>query len=94
MNENTIEKMLAALTPEIVAAMKLAIEISKWPDGRRITPEQRATCMQAIIAWEFKHLPENQRTGYIDKGEKKSGDVCDADHAHEENAESTVRFLH
>jgi uncharacterized protein YeaC (DUF1315 family) len=91
-NEATLEKMLAALTPEIVAAMKLAIEISKWPDGRRLTDEQRATCLQAIIAWEHKHLPEEQRTGYIDKGTKGEGDVCnDNSHHHEEEP---VKFMH
>lgn len=90
MNENTIQEMLAALTPETVSAFRLAIEIGKWPDGRRLTPEQRSICLQAVIAWEHRHLPEDQRTGYIDKG-KKEGEVCDdPDHAHEE----PVRFLH
>ncbi|MDQ8036536.1 MAG: DUF1315 family protein [Pedobacter sp.] len=92
MNDSTIEKMLLAMTPELVTAFRLAIEIGKWPDGRRLTPEQRETCMQAMIAWELKHLPEEQRTGYIDKGEKE-GDMCDShDHSHDE--EATVKFLH
>ncbi len=92
MNDTTIEKMLAAMTPELLAAFRLAIEIGKWPDGRRLTPEQRETCMQAVIAWELKHLPEEQRTGYIDKGEKE-GDVCDShDHGHDD--EGAVKFLH
>ncbi|HEX6592102.1 MAG TPA: DUF1315 family protein [Moraxellaceae bacterium] len=90
MNENTLEKMLAALTPELVEAFRLAIEIGKWPDGRRLTDEQRSTCLQAVIAWEHKHLPEEQRIGYIDKGEKE-GEVCDDPaHSHEE----PVKFLH
>lgn len=82
--------MLSALTPDIVAALRLAVEIGKWPDGRRLNDEQRATCLQAVIAWEHKNLPEDQRIGYIDKGEK-DGDVCDdKSHAHEE----PVKFLH
>lgn len=92
MNDSTIEKMLSAMTPELVAAFRLAIEIGKWPDGRRLTPEQRETCMQAMIAWELKHLPEEQRTGYIDKGEKE-GDVCDSHEPHHDE-EGTVKFLH
>lgn len=91
-DEIPLEKMLAALTPEIVTAFRLAIEIGKWPDGRRLSPEQRATCMQAVIAWEHKHLPEEQRTGYIDKGDK-DGEVCDDDHQHKEG-ETPVKFLH
>ena len=93
MNDSTIEKMLAAMTPELVSAFRLAIEIGKWPDGRRLTPEQRETCMQAMIAWELKHLPEAQRTGYIDKGEKE-GEACD-NPAHEHGqSEAAVKFLH
>ena len=75
-NPAVLEKMLEALTPEIVEGFRRAIETSKWPDGRRITEEQRVTCMQAVIAWGEKHLPPEQRVGYIDKGHK-AGEVCD-----------------
>jgi len=75
------EAVLAALTPEIVDRLRTAVEIGKWPNGDRLTPEQRATSMQAVLIWEMKHLPENQRTGYIDKG-KKEGEACDTDHPH------------
>ncbi|MDP2225861.1 MAG: YeaC family protein [Moraxellaceae bacterium] len=90
MNETTLEKMLAALTPDLVQSFKRAIEIGKWPDGRRLTDEQRATCMQAVIAWEHHHLPEDQRVGYIDKGEK-DGDTCSEPHDHHEQP---ISFRH
>lgn len=86
--------MLSALTPDIVAALRLAIEIGKWPDGRKLSAEQRATCLQAVIAWEHKNLPEDQRIGYIDKGDKKEGEVCeDKSHTHE-HEEEPVKFRH
>lgn len=94
MNESTIDKMLEALTPEIVDSFRRAIETSKWPDGRRLTDAQRATCMQAVIAWEHRHLPENQRTGYIDKGDKKEGEVCESTHDHDHDHEKPVSFKH
>jgi uncharacterized protein YeaC (DUF1315 family) len=75
------EAILAALTPEIVDRLRTAVEIGKWPNGDRLTPDQRATSMQAVLIWEMKNLPENQRTGYIDKG-KKEGEACDTDHVH------------
>ncbi|MBC7751187.1 MAG: YeaC family protein [Candidatus Saccharibacteria bacterium] len=75
------EAVLAALTPEIVDRLRTAVEIGKWPNGERLTAEQRATSMQAVLIWEMKNLPENQRTGYIDKG-KKEGEACDTDHQH------------
>jgi uncharacterized protein YeaC (DUF1315 family) len=92
MTDSTPEKILAALTPEIVTNFKRAIELGKWPDGRRLTDEQRVTCLQAVILWEGKHLPEEQRTGYINK-EKEDGEVCD-DHEHPAEQEAPVKFLH
>lgn len=53
------------ITPEIYENLKLAVELGKWSDGRKLTPEQRELCMQAMIAWEVKNLPEEQRTGYM-----------------------------
>ncbi|HGW4508427.1 TPA: YeaC family protein, partial [Acinetobacter nosocomialis] len=60
-----IEQMLSVLNPEIVERLKTAVEIGKWPNGVVLTKEQRETCMQAVIAWELKNLPEEQRSGYI-----------------------------
>lgn len=53
------------ITPEVYEKLKLAVEVGKWEDGNRLTPEQRTTSMQAVIAWEMKNLPEDQRTGYM-----------------------------
>lgn len=75
------EAILAALNPDIVDRLRTAVEIGKWPNGDRLTPEQRATSMRAVLLWEGKNLPEEQRTGYIDKG-KKEGEACDTDHDH------------
>jgi len=87
------EAVLAALTPEIVDRLRTAVEIGKWPNGDRLTPEQRSTSMQAVLIWEMKHLPENQRTGYIDKG-KKEGEACDTDHHKDDaNEEKPLRLV-
>ena len=58
-----IEQMLAVLNPEIVERLKTAVEIGKWPNGIALSQEQRQICMQAVYAWEIKHLPENERSG-------------------------------
>ncbi len=55
--------------------LKRAVELGRWPDGRPLTTEQRQECLQAVIAWGEKHLPPEQRIGYIDRG-KKAGEVC------------------
>ena len=71
-----IEQMLAVLDADIVARLRTAVEIGKWPNGVVLTKEQRQTSMQAVIAWEAQNLPENERSGYIDKGHKEEGDEC------------------
>ncbi len=38
-----IEQMLAVLDPEIVARLKTAVEIGKWPNGVALTQEQRSS---------------------------------------------------
>ncbi|NHB58307.1 YeaC family protein [Acinetobacter shaoyimingii] len=73
-----IEQMLAVLDADIVARLKTAVEIGKWPNGVVLTQEQRQISMQAVIAWEAKNLPETERSGYIDKGHKTEDDECDS----------------
>ncbi|MCO7624096.1 YeaC family protein [Pseudomonas guariconensis] len=62
---STFAQMIENITPEIYESLKLAVEIGKWADGRKLTPEQKALSLQAVIAWEMKNLPEEQRTGYM-----------------------------
>ncbi|WP_131667190.1 YeaC family protein [Psychrobacter pygoscelis] len=80
------QTILASLTPEIVEKFRLAIELGKWPDGRKLSDEQRQTCMQAVMVWEHEHLPPTERTGYIHKPVKEDGTVegeaCDIEHEH------------
>ena len=70
------QQMIGSMSPEIYRSLKRSVELGKWPDGRPMTAEQRQNAMQAIIAWGEKHLPENERVGFIDKG-PKAGGSCD-----------------
>jgi uncharacterized protein len=77
---NSMQDILDIMNPEIHMNLKTAVELGKWADGRRLTREQLDHCMQAIIAYEQKNLPEEMRVGYIDRtGLKKT--QCD-DHEH------------
>ena len=60
------EQLVDSLSPDLVARLRRAVETGRWPDGRAVTPRQREDSLQAIIAWEERHLPEAQRTGFID----------------------------
>lgn len=76
------QQLIDNMTPDIHRALRRAVELGKWPDGRVISAEQRSLCMEAVIAWEARHLPEEQRVGYIDRGSKAEGEMCsDSDEA-------------
>lgn len=60
-----INDILNSITPEVYENLKRAIELGKWPDGRAVTREQREHCMQAVIAYELKNVPAEERTGYV-----------------------------
>ena len=68
-------QMLENITPDIYEGLKLAVEIGKWPDGRKLSRDQVELCLQAVITYEAKHLPEDQRTGYMGPQECASKSV-------------------
>lgn len=79
-----IEQALQALTPEVYEKLKLAVEIGKWSDGNKLSAEQRATCLQAVIAYDSKHKPEIERVGYIAPKKHQhcgssTGEIAEAD---------------
>jgi uncharacterized protein YeaC (DUF1315 family) len=65
----SFEALLAGMTPEIHQSLKLAVELGKWPSGERLSPEQVELCLQAVIAWDIKNLPEAERVAYIDRAD-------------------------
>lgn len=60
-----IEEYQKRLTPEFYEKFREAVALGKWPDGRKLTAQQKAVCMQAIIAYEHLHVAEEERTGYV-----------------------------
>ncbi|RRJ84630.1 YeaC family protein [Aestuariirhabdus litorea] len=74
----SFKELLANITPEIYRNLRSAVELGKWPDGRRLTPEQRQHCMQAMIAWEQLNLPEEERSGYMEQQCKSQSGQNDA----------------
>jgi hypothetical protein len=35
------QQMIESMTPDIYKSLKRAVELGKWPDGQRLTSEQR-----------------------------------------------------
>jgi len=61
------EALIDSLTPEQHQNLKTAIEVGRWPNGERLSKEQVELCLQAVIAWDNKHLPETERVAWIDR---------------------------
>ena len=82
------DALIESITPETYDNLKRALELGKWADGTRLKPEQREHVMQAIIAYGERHLAEQDRVGFIDRGTKDDGELCDDDLQHK-----PVKFL-
>jgi len=61
----TFEELIKSLDPDIYLRLRTAVELGKWPNGERLSEEQRSLCMQAVIAYELDNLPPEERSGYI-----------------------------
>jgi uncharacterized protein YeaC (DUF1315 family) len=68
------QQLIDSLSPDVVDRLRRGVETGRWPDGRALTPEQREHSLQAIIAWDQRKAPAEQRVGYIDKGRKAGKD--------------------
>ena len=60
----SIEQLVEGMSADVVDSLRLAVEIGKWADGKRLDAQQVELCMQAIILYEAKHLPEQERVGF------------------------------
>lgn len=71
----TVEDLIRSMTPEIYQNMKSALELSRWPDGRKLDGEQKAICMEALIRYEnMTDMPAEKRIGYMEAACKSSKD--------------------
>jgi len=71
------EQLLSNLNPQIVASLKRAIELGKWPNGVAVTAEQRQLCAEAVANWESRHLPADARVGHVPPKKTACGDKSD-----------------
>lgn len=74
---DSLQTLIDSITPEIHENLKTAVEIGRWANGDKLTPEQLEHSLQAIIAYEARYLSEEQRIGFIDISRLKKS-VCDA----------------
>ncbi len=56
------------MTPETRANLATAIEIGRWPDGTRLSEQQKSSSMQAVIAWDAYYGEETNEPFRVQKG--------------------------
>lgn len=60
----SIEQLIGEMNSDVYGSLRLAVELGKWGDGAHLNARQIDFCMQAIILYEVKHLPEQERVGF------------------------------
>ena len=84
----TYDELIQRLDPTVYQNLRRAIELGKWPDGRRVTDEQRRTCLEAVIYYEQTHnIPEQDRVGYIERNN------CGSDASGKGDGPETIRIV-
>lgn len=82
--------LISHISEEIYQELKTAIELGHWQSGTALSEAQKNLTMQALIAYESKHIPETERTAYIYKPEHEA---CDSSHhAQDAEQERPIKF--
>ncbi|TDF41405.1 DUF1315 family protein [Alteromonadaceae bacterium M269] len=55
-----LDSLIKSMTPEIYERLAQAVETGKWPDGTKLTEEQRENSMQAVMIYQAKVLASDQ----------------------------------
>jgi uncharacterized protein YeaC (DUF1315 family) len=71
-----IDQLIDSMTETQYQNLKQAVEIGKWPDGSRLSKEQRAQSMQALLVYQAKKLDNKEhlsinKEGHINHFSKK-----------------------
>ena len=58
-------QLIAQLTPAVYLRLKTAVETGKWPDGRVLSEDQKASCMEAVLRYQSMKLDAKQHSGHM-----------------------------
>lgn len=94
-----IKQLVQSLTYPQYENLRTALELGKWPDGNRLTDEQRENTMQLVITYQSQVLKSNEHMAVGSSGEvnikskaelKKQFDIKDDS----EDKQGIARFGH
>ena len=61
----TFDEIIDQVSPDNYQELKQVVATGKWLDGRKLTSEQSKLSLQAIIAYEARHVDKIDHTGVI-----------------------------
>ena len=61
-----------------IDALRDAVALGRWPNGARLSKEQQGLCLEAVLAWEHRHLPPEEHTGYVPSPQDACGSAPEA----------------
>ena len=64
---SSLEELLKNITPDIHRLLKVAVELGRWENGEKLSEEQKALCLQAVIAYDEHFLIPEKRVGFISR---------------------------
>jgi len=74
---SSLMQLVNQMTIESVLNLRKMIELGKKPDGQRLSKQERESCLEALLLWEANHLPEHQRSGYIEQSCKNKKELIE-----------------
>ncbi|MDT7524943.1 MULTISPECIES: YeaC family protein [Idiomarinaceae] len=54
------DELLASITPETFERLLQAVELGRWPDGAKLSEEQRANSIQLVMAYQARYRPSDE----------------------------------
>jgi uncharacterized protein YeaC (DUF1315 family) len=86
-----VNSLINNISIEIYQELKAAVELGRWQSGNALSESQKSLSIQALIAYENKHLSEKDRTAYIHRPEHEACDSAN-NASLEENEERPILF--
>ncbi|RZQ56827.1 DUF1315 domain-containing protein [Pseudidiomarina tainanensis] len=54
------DDLVSSITPDIFERLLQAVELGKWPDGVKLSDEQREHSIQLVMAYQARYCPSEE----------------------------------
>ncbi|PHR66918.1 YeaC family protein [Pseudidiomarina marina] len=54
------DDLVSSITPDTFERLLQAVELGKWPDGVKLSDQQREHCIQLVMAYQARYCPSDE----------------------------------